>query len=638
MVQLYLNNQLCDLYGNETIATDYSIAPIGNISSRTSAKSITFKLPLTANNRAIIENANVIVNSTVLPYRLIPCQLLANGLDQNLEFAQIKSIQDDISIALYGSNIDFFSIIKSLKLSDLGNTFDHVWNLANAFASRTNTDGYIYAMIDYFTDSPNGYIDNTTAQIDVRGLRPSFYLHSAIDMIVKQAGFTPQGDILTDANYMSELLPLTNSFTDLRFVDSFDFVAGATLGMTNIIPLVYRSGIDGIILKQGSTVTIRGITDSSIILRLRTKADITLQAAAIAWFDFEVVEAVGLTYQSGIPFVLPDNVFLFVVGDNYNITFDLSFNNSTGGSIDFDYGFVYDTVFPVFGNITAIRDVRFGNDFGSYISIAGTLPDMKQSDLLKDTAQKFGLIFQVDNQRKIVHIRRFSEILDNVDNALDWSDKVDYSEKPEIEFDSDYAQRNLCTYKEDETVVKPIGTDSEILIDNDNLTAEKKLFESPFSASERVMRFNGVSIAQIKIFTDLGGADEGIADVIPRYLIKREVTFSPAFTWTDGTGTETDFTVPVTHFILAGESFNNGFANNLLPLYSSDIIALIQNFKSVKMLLRLNAADINQIDFFIPVWIELNGQPGCYFYISEIKQFKVTAKESTSVTLTKLTT
>lgn len=56
----------------------------------------------------------------------------------------------------------------------------------------------------------------------------------------------------------------------------------------------------------------------------------------------------------------------------------------------------------------------------------------------------------------------------------------------------------------------------------------------------------------------------------------------------------------------------------------------------VILLLRVNASDINQLDHFIPVWIEIKGQPGCYFYRSELKQFKVGSAESIEVELGKL--
>lgn len=637
MVQLYLNNQLCDLYGNETIATDYSIAPISNIASRGSAKSIAFKIPLTANNRAIVENANVIVNATTLPYRFIPAKLKANGLSQGIEFAQIESIKDDISIRLFGSNIDFYSIIKGLKLEDLGDVWGHHWTLANAYASRNNTSGYIYAMIDFHTDSPHTagaiYIDNTTPQIDVRGLLPCVFLHSIISEIVTQAGFTLAGDFITDADYRSIVIPalgLSNEFNS-RVTQTF------TAASTSINPLWIEAGFAGVSLVKGSTVTITRISTGQSIT-LEARQDIVLpDTPVINTFNLvsEVGISSGLTFYAGTDNATdPAMVSGFVVGQLYRIVMNLEFTNTyENGNVIVDYGYDYISPFDV----EILGTFTIGEGFDASLNLSYMLPDIKQSDLLKDTAQKFGLIFQVDNANKIVHVRRFSEILDNIGNALDWSEKVDYSEKPEQQFNSDYAQRNLCVYSEDDTVKKPVGTDSEILIDNQNLEAESKLFESPFAASEQVFRFNGHSIAQIKMFTDLGGADEEIADVEPRYLIVRMQTFSPVFTYTDGSTDLTTAEVPLTHFILPGQSFNAGFANNLLD-NSADLIALIQEYKLVQMLMRITAADINQLDFFKPVWIELNGQPGCYFYISMIKQFKVTSKESTEVELVKLNT
>ena len=635
MVQLYLNNQLCDLYGSEEIATDYAIAPIANIASRTGAKSVSFKIPLTANNREIIENANVIVNDTTLPYQLIPVQLKANGLDQNLEFAQIKSIKDDISLSLFGSNIDFFSIIKGLKLEDLDNDYDHVWNLVNAHGSAVNTSGYIYGIIDYLATPNAAYIDDTDKEIDVRGLLPSVYLHSLISQIITEAGFTASGNFLTNANYKSVIIPClstkigryadqlnaraeqsTDSITPyleldetiydpLGIISEDTFNAGGIFGV--VTAWVYNVQFTGTYSIQARVYfdNIIGSVDATLWKTaggVSTVIDVQPYIGTVDYADFDL---------TGVELTQDDKVWITLTGTGSGTT-------GAGGYLHITENDIEETT------------------FGKIFDVPANLPDMNQSDLLKDTCQKFGLILQVNNQTKVVSIRQFSEIIDNIPNALDWSDKVDYTEKPEIEFESDYARRNLCTYKADDSVVKPVGTDSEILIDNDNLEAEKELFESPFAASEQVLRFGGYSIAQIKYFTDIGTADESLESVEPRYLIRRTETFS-IFTYTDGTSDLTATEVPLTHFILSTESFNAGFENNLLN-NSSDLIAMIQNFRLVKMLLRNNASDINQLDFFTPVWIQIKGQPGCYFYISEIKQFKVTSKESTEVSLGKLIT
>lgn len=636
MVELYLNNQLFDLYGNETIATDYAIAPISDIASRSGAKSVTFKAPRTANNLAILENANVIVNDSVLPYRLIPARLEVNGLPQGLEFAQIKSVKDDIELALYGSNVDFFGTIKGRKLADLGDIWNHAWTLQNAYDSRNSTEGYIYGIIDFHSDSPNSYIGITTPEIDVRGLLPSVFLHSIISEIITQAGFTAQGDFLSDADYRRIIIPCLESFPDtITLTDSQDFVAGATLGLNEIIPLMVS--INGTVkILEGSTVTIQGITDQNDSIVLRVGADAELTAGVYGYGMLsEIVSQSNLSFYAGTNAGDPASVYFLTVGETYRITTELTFRNEnqTGG-VNMVIGYLYDTIYPAF---TALRTFRFGFDFGSYLQLEGMLPSMKQSDLLKDTAQKFGLIFQVNNATQTVHIRQFSEIIDNITNAIDWSDKVDYSEKPELKFDSGYARINNCKYEDDDSVVKPLGTDSEILIDNENLEAENDLFESPFAASEQVLRFgNDTSIAQIKFFTGLGTAEATQENVEPRYLILRYEEFS-VFTYTNGPDTETASSVPVTHFIIPDRDFNAGFDNNLLD-NSSEFIAMIQNYKNVELLLRLTPSDINQLDHFTPVWIEIKGQPGCYFYVSRVKQFKHTGNESTIVELGKLQT
>lgn len=626
MIQLYLNNELCDLYGNEEIATDYSIAPISNISTRNSAKSITFKIPLTGNNREIIENNNVIVNSSTLPYTLIPARLEANGLDQKIEFAQLKSVKDDIELVLFGSNVDFFGIIKNLKLSDLGTDWNHVWNALNAYSSMDNTSGYIYALIDFHSDSPNIFIDNISAEINVKGLLPSVFLHSIITKIVTDAGFTASGDFLSNANYRSVILPCS-TLNIGRYKSDLLSSASTSASIPPGIAAPFPLDTDNfdplnLFFLDGGIYSYHTYLAGTYSFKLTFSwTGLGAPPAVIAIVNFDtstVLSSFNINATSGTHELLAENIVLAEGDRIYATIADLGVTTTilAGATLEVTE--------------TQVAQTKFGKLF----DVAANLPDLKQSELIKDTAQKFNLIIQVDNSNKIVYFRQFSEIIANIPNALDWSDKVDYMEKPEIQFDSDYGQRNLCTYTDDDTVIKPVGTDSEILIPNANLKPELELFESPFAASEQVLRFGGYSIAQIKIFTDLDGAEEEIADVEPRYLTIRYESFS-AFILTDGALTLPVVSVPMTYFILPEQDFNLGFENNLLD-YSADMIEMIQNFKLVKMLLKVNASDINQLDHFIPVWIEIKGQPGCYFYRSDLKQVKTGSAESTECELGKL--
>ena len=73
--------------------------------------------------------------------------------------------------------------------------------------------------------------------------------------------------------------------------------------------------------------------------------------------------------------------------------------------------------------------------------------------------------------------------------------------------------------------------------------------------------------------------------------------------------------------------------NKLVATYWKTLVSIIQKPQMVQMLIRLNASDINQIDFSKPKWIDLFQ---CYFYLSYINQYKVNEVDSTEVELIKL--
>ncbi len=650
MVNLYIEGVRCDLEGKETIATSYSIAPFSDIGKRTTNASINFKLPLTANNRAIFENNNVVVNASTLPYRFLSARLDVDGIDQKIRTAQLISIKDSIEIKLLGGNIDFFAAIKELKLSDLDlESLNHDWTLANAVASAANTSGYVYALIDTYTDSPNTFIDNVSNQIDVRGLLPSIFLYEIVSQIVTDAGFTASGDFLTNADYRSIIVPLltkNNPQCKLKILTT----ASQPLGYTTSLGIRY----DTIIYDESTVVDPLNIYELSTVdweyAAFNPEVPTATTFRVLADGDYQF----SLNFNYYIDRVTNNDLFVTIerrragVNTQLEFAFDIRFASGeyTLDFISSVFTLERDDEIFITANCTGNNVTMLAGTFlecivqpetfvfGEYINLSLNLPQLKQSDILKALAQQFGLMYAVDNDNMIVYFRQFSEIVANKANAKDWSDKVDYSEKTEVNFgDTSYGQINHCEYAEDETVIKPTGTDYDILIGNKTLKPEYKLFELPYAASEQVLRMLDHSIAQIKIFTNYDTTDEEVNEVTPRVLIRRMQSFSPALDYTDGTTTTAVISVPLTHFILFGQTFNLGFEDNLLPTYSQDIIDVIQNFKLINLLLRINVVDINQLDFFIPVWIERKNEAGAYFYLSEIKQFKSTSKESSETEL-----
>ena len=71
----------------------------------------------------------------------------------------------------------------------------------------------------------------------------------------------------------------------------------------------------------------------------------------------------------------------------------------------------------------------------------------------------------------------------------------------------------------------------------------------------------------------------------------------------------------------------------LATAYWVSLTEIIKYPQMLKLLIRLSAVDINQIDFSKPKWIDLYN---CYFYLSFVSQYKVNQVDSTEVELIKL--
>ena len=120
----------------------------------------------------------------------------------------------------------------------------------------------------------------------------------------------------------------------------------------------------------------------------------------------------------------------------------------------------------------------------------------------------------------------------------------------------------------------------------------------------------------------------------PRCLILERQTLSPGVDFTDGATTTTVAAdLPIPYFIKDGAVFNYGFADNLLDDYYDLTISIMDYVKVVRPLIRLNAVDINQLDFLKPVYIEYFNS---YFYINKISGYQPDGNESTEVELVKL--
>lgn len=665
MLQLYINDKLCELTGNEEIAIDYAIAKIGEIEKRTGSGSTEINLPKTNINRAIFESSENLNSASTVPYTQLKARILVDGIDQKITLANLTSINDTYNIRLYDANVDFFSVMKDRNVNELDlHHYDYFHRIQHVIDERLNTE-IAFPIINNFDVTPNSYIDPDVRQIDIRFMPPAFGYEFLLEKITEAAGFTLNNLAKVVYKYPERFIaiPFTkdnwNRDTDgKRYEGRYDYTSKTIATYTQPNFTIFNTpGYDYNYYQNPAPASWAGniiITDA---LSYNWKAHFSVNNAT----GSDITQDMRFTFN-GIPsaqtFTIPAGASNYILeftgaalapvanGIYYQCT--MVYDNNSNIQINSGYLEISNVVVVRPFEVDRTETISF-NESQEYVTINSLLPDMKQGDLFKAYCQLTASVIIVDDRTKTVSIVPFKNIIDNISKFIDWSDKLDLSPGDELIFTlDDYAQQNLVKYADDETVITTskkldVGTEnivvanSSININNTNLPLSKALITLPFAATITETNFDGVKTAQISVW-QLGGTSY-LGKAQPRIIFVRprdtsEETPTTDLSYTDGTTTTAVGTnVPFTHFIKLDEDFNLGFDNNILPKFYSELTTIINKAKIPTVPLRLNASDINQLDFTLPVYIKYYN---AYFYISQIKEYRPGITDSTLVELVKL--
>jgi hypothetical protein len=654
-VQLFVNGFQVEIKGDEIIAVDYAIASIGNFETRNSYRSANFSVAKTANNRRIFESAEIVQNQTTIPYRRLDCRVFQDGIDMQIRFCDIESIDDNYNLRLYGGNADFFDLIKK-PLNEIDFSYNHIFDLSTVVASRTNTEGYIYPIIDYHTDAPNTSIPFTN--YDVRYIFPSLFIDTLLEKICDNAGYTlinelPQTiPIYNDADL---ILPLTNnqynefieveendignttanqlrdfSFLGEHFIVDFDDTTTNNNSFVNSTESIIFSGIGSVSLTKNFYI-INFQSNYKAVANVRINATNVSEGSIF----FIIARNNGGNNQNitSVERVVPNTL-----GLGRTFEYSIEFDEFRGELNDQIYLYVFATSPAGVQQVNALTNINIypsSFNFGDYVYLKYKLPNTLQSDIFKTYSQLYGVLIQSDEITKEVKIFSYQNVINEIPNAYNWSDKIDYTETETIEFDlGKYAQRNLLKYKDQSNQIKPIGTDGVLIIDDNTLDGETVVFTLIYAATQMVFRLNNL-IPNIPVYTTSTGSPpetEIKNKPEPRLLLlDREVG---SIDYTDGSTTTTVTTnLPLAWFIRADKSYNLGFQNSLIPNFYQTLQSVLTRSKIVTENIRLTSVDILELDFMKPVYLDKHN---AYFYISKIKNYVLGSRESVEVELVKL--
>lgn len=686
ILEIEVNGNFLELYQDEKIVQSLSVLNITDITKRYSEYTNAFKVPRTNANTTIIEFADFITSDTSFPFTKNPCTIYINGFAWKKGYLQLIEVDKDLTLRFYTGNIGFYNKIKPAKLNQLKlSEYDHTWNLLTAIASRNNTEGYSYALIDY-----NGIAD-TGSTIDVRRLLPAYFDKTLMKAICEENGYTLINNIAgtTLTEYESGILPTTkkNPVIPPDITDANKYIGSPSpeeavtwYGLNNIFQSTSFSYYSGNVplrfpfynLAQGANVNLYNLTgtfnygngtftaDYAGIYKITTdffidyyitelwtsapnkSLDVTLFVELevngvlvqnIATQSYSTTQAFPTNYNFNTHVDNTHSLYLNT-GDQLRIVVNASHFITTGsyvGAINYQAS----TLVQLYESPVSLSGLKIELQpelsFGAELRAPYLLSDVSQADYFKDTCLRYCLIPTVNEDTKEVTLTQFSSIKNNIGNAVDWSDLVDETNEPSLTFDlSEYAQKNNIKHKFDKSILtEVIGSDYVIALNNQNLESEKDLYTSPFAASEDVERLAGKKM----IYIDLHDSTSFTKDVQPRRCYLERV--SGTIDYTDGTTTIiTSGNIPLTWFIRADKAYNMGFGNNQMSRYSNDLINILQGLRIIKIDIRLSLIDILNLNYFYPVYLN---QYNAYFFVSNVNQFDYTSNDATQVELIKLT-
>lgn len=593
--QLFINGYLVDFFGDEeTPPLILQVNDLGDLQSLQGHGSKMFKLPLTQTNRRILGFPDDITISDNTPYTQQPAKYIADGIEIVANgLAEIQDVQDNfVDVMLLFGNIDlldklggqiydmgdsltYWSGYGTNKVwdqfslpfpNDLSNQANCIWDVPHAANSQQKTDGWIWPIVNY------GDIDTTppfSGPVNVRNLRPGFFLHTAIELLIQSTGYTinkQQSVLYNDPEFANLYQRLIIQFSNSSFEHGTDWQnTPDNLGET------LTNGLDQVISKQRGTyppsndIYLNGQPFNTVLKFGPTDhytAITNVAFTATLHFDLYVRGRLGGSQPTKVvvTFTLVDHTGTITDFASQSYYLDSSSHIVYHNPIISEQTFFNQKVSQDFSLVAGDKlyaRVNFNNigtnpqkdtyvifKQGATFSIVTSeqlllweqpvqceriLPNVSQLDLLKDTLQRFGLILISDPNSNTIVFTSFKVVIANKPIARDWSDKCKDMGRKIVYQLGNYSQVNWLRYQFDDSI--PLNLMPKFFADDSIAIADKTLnptapvqdlFVSIFSPSLNTPYVGG-TIAQM---SDPTGTDSFSVGNQPRLLIDQKLDIS----------------------------------------------------------------------------------------------------------------
>jgi hypothetical protein len=200
MVEVFVNGSLIDVDQDTTIAASYGNVSFGELSKRRGAKTNNWSAPFSPTNKLVFGSCEVAGSWSDVPYRKGTIRVDLDGVTVFEGWCMLDESKDEYEILAFAGASDFYSLIsqRNLRTLDLSQ-YDHNYNETVIRNSWNNTDGYIYAFVEYGKEW-NGSL------VPPDSLKPQIFFKDVVKAIVANAGYTITGEVLTDPKFLKHVI------------------------------------------------------------------------------------------------------------------------------------------------------------------------------------------------------------------------------------------------------------------------------------------------------------------------------------------------------------------------------------------------------------------------------------------------
>lgn len=560
---LRINGVITDITESVNINLSYKSPIFGDLQKLSANTSLTIKLPLTAQNRALFQNVNLLGVQHALPYDYVRVDYEEDGLiiiDNGVGY--IHNIGESIDLSVVFGGLASFTNIKDAKLNEMPIPVEEGqidWG-SGMFADEASASDIMFLPFDYgqgvCTSGSSDKIEYAHPSLRVSKILS--WINQAYDLKLASIGEDLIVPCVTKNRRDDYCMPYELGAGDGYFNYTKPNKTGNFKYKVVKVPDQWGKEHDAIVFSSDSTLLI------SIVL--------TLAEAGI----FTKIDATSFRItRNGVE-------------EYYDLGSDiekkvLSIDVKRDEIIQIGW---QNTGFMVY---KADLTLNLGGDkltTGEKFDTLHNLPKIKVVDFIKGLMQ-LNAVFPYLTPDGIGYIS-VETVYENLNKAIDWSDKLTKIENVGFRF-GDYAQENTITWAEDETVSEQASDKGTLVVDNRTIEKEKECIKLPFTASDDTTPNGLYGNAIIPMYTTSydkeGVADIEFQEVKPRILMESRV----------GRG------------LIAGRFVNsmrltgeNGIVSTKYAKYQE----VIKKPKTAKCEMILTAKDIASLNLTVPIYVE----------------------------------